>query len=75
LKQELLAELRKIEGVADRPSPVAGGTALFFRAKAFAHFHDAHELDLRLTSKRIRAPGLSHPAGSVHHPRRAASSA
>lgn len=75
LKADLLRKLRAIEGLEDRPSPVAGGTALFWRDKPFAHFHNDHELDLRLTKKVIKAQGLSHPEGSVHHANRAAGSA
>lgn len=75
LKLELLRRLRQIDGLTDEPSPVAGGTALFYRGKALAHFHDDHELDLRLTAGVIRKLGLSHPSGSVHHPGRSASSA
>ncbi|WP_235531859.1 MULTISPECIES: luciferase domain-containing protein [unclassified Roseateles] len=74
LKLKLLQSLVSIEGLAAEPSPVSGGTALFFRGREFAHFHDDHELDLRLTKKVIRALGLSHPAGSVHHPTRSSSS-
>jgi len=75
LKAALLDALRKIEGVEDRPSPVSGGSALFYLGRSFAHFHDDHELDLRLTKKVIRALGLSHPPGSRHHPNRTANSA
>ena len=74
LKAELLAELRKVEGIENRPSAVAGGSALFYRGKEFAHFHDANELDLRLTKPVIKALGLSHPAASTHHPNRAVGS-
>lgn len=74
LKDTLLRELEAVDGVTARPSPVAGGTALFFGGKEFAHFHHDNELDLRLTKKLIQALGLSHPAGSVHHPARSASS-
>ncbi|MDB6062591.1 MAG: hypothetical protein JWM78_2694 [Verrucomicrobiaceae bacterium] len=74
LKERLLIELRKIDGVQDRPSPVAGGTALFYFDKEFAHFHDGNELDLRLTKKKIQALGLSHLKGSVHHPNRSPNS-
>jgi Family of unknown function (DUF5519) len=74
LKQKLLQLLASVEGLTAEPSPVAGGTALFYRGREFAHFHNDHELDLRLTSKVIRSLGLSHPAGSVHHPNRSASS-
>ena len=75
LKAELLHELRKIEGVEDRPSPVSGGSALFYGDRPFAHFHDDHELDLRLTKKVIKALGMPHPPGSRHHPGRTANSA
>ncbi|HEY2346927.1 MAG TPA: luciferase family protein [Xanthomonadaceae bacterium] len=75
IKTLLLEELRGIEGVEDRPSPVAGGTALFHRGKPFAHFHHDHELDLRLTRKIIQSRGLKHPPGSVHHAGRSPSSA
>lgn len=74
LKQDLLARLASIEGFEVRPSRVAGGTALFFRGREFAHFHHDHEIDLRLTRPLIRSLGLVHPEGSAHHPRRAASS-
>ena len=74
LKQQLLALLAPIEGLEARPSPVAGGTALFYRGKEFAHFHGDQEIDLRLTKKVIRSLGLSHPPQSEHHPTRAAGS-
>jgi len=75
LKTRLVAELRKIEGVRDEPAPVSGGSALFYRGKPFGHFHNDNELDLRLTKKNIKALGLSHPQGSIHHPDRTANSA
>jgi hypothetical protein len=74
LKEALLLELHKFDGVQDRPSPVSGGTALFYFDKEFAHFHDANELDLRLTKRQIQLLGLSHPRGSVHHPTRSPNS-
>jgi hypothetical protein len=74
LREKLLVALRKIEGVQDKPSPVSGGTALFYFGKEFAHFHDCNELDLRLTKKRIQALGLSHSSGSIHHPTRSPNS-
>ena len=73
-KQQLLELLASVEGVTAEASPVAGGTALFFRGKEFAHFHSDNELDLRLTRKVIASLGLSHPPGSVHHPTRSTSS-
>ena len=74
LKAALIAGLRNIDGVEDRPSPVSGGSAIFFHGREFAHFHDENELDLRLTKKVIQALDLSHPPGSVHHPNRSPSS-
>ena len=73
-KEQLLHQLASVEGLSAEPSLVAGGTALLFRGKEFAHFHSDNELDLRLTRKVITSLGLSHPSGSVHHPTRAASS-
>jgi len=74
LKQELLALLAPIDGFSPQPSKVAGGTALFYRGKEFAHFHHDNEMDLRLTRKIIKALGLSHPPRSEHHPTRASGS-
>ena len=74
LKQELLKELATIDGLTAEASPVSGGTALFYRGREFAHFHNDTELDLRLTKKVIQAQGLTHPAGSIHHPSRSSSS-
>jgi hypothetical protein len=74
LKIQLLQLLEPIEGLTAEPSKVAGGIALFYRGKEFAHFHHDNEIDLRLTRKLIKALGLSHPPRSEHHPTRAASS-
>ena len=74
-KDKLLAQLRLIDGVEERPSAVSGGSSLFYRGTEFGHFHHANELDLRLTKALIRTLGLQHPAGSIHHPTRSANSA
>lgn len=74
LKQQLLVALAEIDGLTAEPSPVSGGTALFYRSREFAHFHNDNELDLRLTKKVIQAEGLAHPSGSIHHPSRSSSS-
>jgi hypothetical protein len=74
LKQQLLQALASIDGLTAEPSPVSGGTALFYQGREFAHFHNDNELDLRLTKKVIQAEGLAHPAGSTYHPSRSASS-
>jgi hypothetical protein len=74
LKHELLEVMKTIEGLEALPSKVAGGTALFYKGKEFAHFHHDNEIDLRLTKGLIKNLGLSHPPGSPFHPTRAASS-
>ncbi len=74
LKQELLAQLRQVEGLSEQSSRVAGGVALFFQGKEVAHFHHDGELDLRLTRKVIKSLGLAHPERSHMHPKRAVSS-
>lgn len=63
-----------ISGLEALPSKVAGGMALFFKGKEFAHFHNDHEIDLRLTAKVIKAQGLAHPPRSSFHPKRGGSS-
>jgi Family of unknown function (DUF5519) len=74
LKQELLEALERCEGLEALPSKVAGGTALFYKGKEFAHFHNDNEIDLRLTKTLIKRFGLSHPPNSAFHPTRAATS-
>lgn len=74
MKARLLARLAPIEGLEARPSPVAGGTALFFRGKEIAHFHDDHEIDVHLSRQLITALGLLRPPPSAQHPDRAPSS-
>ena len=70
LRQKLIMELEKIEGLEDLPSKVAGGSAIFLGTKEIAHFHNDHEVDVRLTKKVIRSMGLSHPTDSkLHHHR------
>ncbi len=74
LKEKLIKELEKIDGLEDQPSPVSGGSALFYKNKEFAHFHNDNELDLRLTKKIITREGLIHPQDSLQHPKRSAGS-
>jgi hypothetical protein len=74
LKEELLLRLQEVEGLQALPSKVAGGTALFFKGKEFAHFHNDNEIDLRLTKQLIKSLGLRHPPRSSVHPTRAPSS-
>lgn len=69
LKAELVKQLEKIPNLEDRPSKVAGGSAIFFKGKEIAHFHHDHEIDVRLTKKIIKAEGLSHPGDSKFHHR------
>ncbi|MBY0552412.1 MAG: DUF5519 family protein [Candidatus Obscuribacterales bacterium] len=72
LRRELIEKLETFEGLTDRPSKVAGGSAIFYHGKEIAHFHNDNEIDVRLTKKLIKREGLSHPADSeVHHHRSA----
>ena len=73
-KHKLLSELEGVDGFEALPSKVAGGTALFYMGKEFAHFHHDEEIDLRLTRKVIKSMKLEHPPRSNHHPTRSASS-
>lgn len=67
LVQTLLSQIPTLE---ERPSKVAGGSALFFKGKEIAHFHNDNEIDVRLTKKVIKRERLSHPTDSqVHHHR------
>lgn len=74
LKSDLIKKLEKIPGLEDRPSKVAGGSAIFFKNKEVAHFHHDNEIDVRLTKKVIRREGLSHPSNSKIHKQRSPSS-
>lgn len=74
LRASLTKQLELIPGLEDRPSKVAGGSAIFFNGKEIAHFHDDHEIDVRLTRKVIRQEGLHHPSDSKIHRHRSPSS-
>ena len=74
LKDRLILEVEKIPGVQDKPSPVAGGSALYYKGKEFAHFHNDNELDLKLTKKLIQQEGIAHPRDSKAHPNRSVNS-
>lgn len=67
LKNILIKNLEKISGLEDRPSIVAGGSAIFYKNKEIAHFHSNNEVDVRLTKKVIKKMGLSQPTDSKFH--------
>lgn len=71
LRSVLIDRLHKL-GVEYRLSPGRddGFASLSYGGKAFAHFHNDNELDIRLTKAVIDREGLSHPPGSVAHPNR-----
>ncbi len=71
LRNALVKRLEEITGLEDRPSKVAGGSAVFFRNKEIAHFHNDNEIDVRLTKKVIKPEGLTHHADSIFHLKRA----
>jgi hypothetical protein len=74
LKSDLIKKLEKIPGLEDRPSKVAGGSAIFYREKEIAHFHHDNEIDIRLTKKVIKKEGLNQPVDSKFHKHRTPSS-
>jgi hypothetical protein len=74
LKTELVKKLEAIKGLDDRPSKVAGGSAIFYKDKEIAHFHHDNEIDVRLTNKIIRKEGLNHFDDSSFHKHRSPSS-
>lgn len=74
LRKELIKKLERIENLEDRPSKVAGGSAIFYKNKEIAHFHNDNEIDVRLTKKIIRKEGLNHPNDSKIHKHRSPSS-
>jgi hypothetical protein len=71
-----LIERLEALGVEHRPVPGRddGFAGLFYRGKAFAHFHNDHELDIRLTRAVIERECLSHPKNSAVHPDRSTKS-
>jgi hypothetical protein len=75
LRARLIDRVAKF-GVQERrlPGREDGFSALSYGGKEFAHFHDDHELDIRLGRDAIRREGLTHPPNSVVHPKRAQSS-
>ena len=71
LRKRLIEKIAEL-GVEDRPLPGRddGFSALWYGGKAFAHFHNDNELDIRLTKHTIDREGLKHPADSmVRRPR------
>lgn len=74
LRKSLIKKLEKIEGLQDRPSKVAGGSAIFYGEKEIAHFHHNNEIDVRLTKKVIKKEKLNHPTDSKIHRHRSPTS-
>lgn len=74
LRNQLVKKLQEIPDLEDRPSKIAGGTAIFFKEKEIAHFHHDNEIDVRLTAKVIRKLKLEHPKDSKLHRGRAKTS-
>lgn len=74
LRNLLVQKLERIPGLEDRPSKVAGGSAIFYKDKEIAHFHHDNEIDIRLTNKVIRKEGLTHPSNSKIHKHRSPNS-
>ena len=75
LRTRLIKRVQNL-GVEDRPLPGRddGFSSLYYRGKAYAHFHNDNELDIRLTKNVIVREGLTHPSGSTVHPNRSKTS-
>jgi hypothetical protein len=75
LRAELIRRLEKL-GVEHCPLPgrTDGFAGLRYNGKEFAHFHDDHELDVRLTKAVIARERLVHPPDSRVHPNRSKTS-
>jgi hypothetical protein len=75
LRKQLVRELGKL-GVEEHAIPGRddGFAGLTFKGADIGHFHDDHELDLRLGKQLIASEGLQHVADSRVHPKRAKSS-
>jgi hypothetical protein len=75
LRARLIDRVAKF-GVEERELPGRddGFSSLCYGGKAFAHFHNDNELDIRLTKAVIVREGLTHPTDSTVHPNRAKSS-
>ena len=74
LRNDLIKKLEQIPNLEDRPSKVAGGSAIFYKNKEIAHFHHDNEIDVRLTKKIIRKEGLNHFDDSTVHKHRSPNS-
>ena len=76
LKDELLAELEQIPGVAHVPYPDRddGFSGLTFRGEDIGHFHHFNEIDLKLGKRLIKREGLKPYPDSKNHPKRSANS-
>ncbi len=76
LKQQLVQKLEAISGIEHRPWPdrTDGFSAVRYRDKELAHFHNDHELDLKLTKSLIKQEGLKHYCDSKIHPKRSVNS-
>lgn len=75
LRDELVRRLAKL-GVEHRlmPGRDDGFASLWSGGKAFAHFHNDHEVDIRLTRALIERHALVHPSDSTVHPGRSGKS-
>jgi len=75
LRKRLVERLERL-GVQERvlTGRDDGFSSLLYKGKEFAHFHDDHELDIRLTRHVIKREGLVHPIESRVHPNRSRNS-
>lgn len=70
IRKTLENELKKLDAVDVRLWKDSDLMCVFFRDKEFAHFHDAEEIDIRLSQKFIKKEGLRPLEDSKYHPKR-----
>jgi hypothetical protein len=71
LRKQRIGRLATL-GVEEQPVPGRddGFAGLYYRGRAFAHFHHDDELDLHLTRSVIAREGMVHHSNSIVHPKR-----
>ncbi|MEM9777328.1 MAG: luciferase family protein [Chloroflexota bacterium] len=70
LVDHLKAELNKIPNVSIAPYKQTDLTCVSYLGKEFAHFHDDHEIDVRIPQKFAKRKQLGEPIQSARHPDR-----
>lgn len=70
LIDHLKTELNKIPNVTIAAYKDTDLICVSYLGKEFAHFHDDHEIDVRIPAKFVKRKGLGEPIQSARHPDR-----